>query len=133
MSFRPDTPLPVDVRPACNVEPRRDGRRPSILLLHYTGVETAQKAIDWLTCSESRVSCHYAVDEHGRITQMVGSRRDDFATLEDAITYRCEASPVMASRSPEDQRETTLGVLRRRDDGRWAWKLDPAYVTERVK
>jgi N-acetylmuramoyl-L-alanine amidase len=71
LSFRPDTALPVDVRPACNVEPRRDGRRPSILLLHYTGVETAQKAIDWLTCSESRVSCHYAVDEHGRITQMV--------------------------------------------------------------
>jgi esterase len=68
-----------------------------------------------------------------RITQMVGSRPDDFATLEDAITYRREISPVMVSRSPEDQRETTLGVLRCLDNGRWVWKLDPAYITQRVK
>jgi N-acetylmuramoyl-L-alanine amidase len=45
--------------------------RPSILLLHYTGVESAAKAIDWLTRAESKVSCHYAIDEAGRITQMV--------------------------------------------------------------
>ena len=44
---------------------------PSILLLHYTGVETAAKAIDWLTRAESKVSCHYAIDEAGCITQMV--------------------------------------------------------------
>ena len=74
MSFKPDTTLAADVRPACNFEPRRGGAKPSILLLHYTGVDTAAKAIDWLTCSESRVSCHYAVDEAGRITQMVPER-----------------------------------------------------------
>jgi N-acetylmuramoyl-L-alanine amidase len=45
--------------------------RPSILLLHYTGVATAAKAIDWLTCEESKVSCHYAIDEAGMVTQMV--------------------------------------------------------------
>jgi N-acetylmuramoyl-L-alanine amidase len=45
--------------------------RPSILLLHYTGVPTCAQAIDWLTRVESHVSCHYAVDEDGRITQMV--------------------------------------------------------------
>lgn len=71
MSFEPDTPLVAEVRPACNFEPRRGGAKPSILLLHYTGVETHAKAVDWLTCSESRVSCHYAIDEDGRITQMV--------------------------------------------------------------
>jgi N-acetylmuramoyl-L-alanine amidase len=71
LNFEPDTPLVAHVRPACNFEPRRDGAKPSILLLHYTGVDTAAKAIDWLTCSESRVSCHYAIDEAGRITQMV--------------------------------------------------------------
>lgn len=71
MSFEPDTRLPVIVRPACNFEPRRERCSPTILLLHYTGVETARKAIEWLTCSESRVSCHYAIDEDGRITQMV--------------------------------------------------------------
>jgi N-acetylmuramoyl-L-alanine amidase len=68
---KPDTTLAAMVRPAANVEPRRGVGRPSILLLHYTGVESAAKAIDWLTRVESRVSCHYAVDEVGCITQMV--------------------------------------------------------------
>ena len=71
MTFQPNTTLPVDVRPACNFEPRRGTGKPTMLLLHYTGVETAAKAVDWLTCRESRVSCHYAIDENGRITQMV--------------------------------------------------------------
>lgn len=66
-----DTPLAAALRPAPNFEPRRNGMRPTILLLHYTGVETAAKAIDWLTRVESRVSCHYAIDEAGCITQMV--------------------------------------------------------------
>jgi N-acetylmuramoyl-L-alanine amidase len=68
---RSDTALVAGLRPAPNFEPRRGGERPSILLLHYTGVETAAKAIDWLTCRQSKVSCHYAIDEAGRITQMV--------------------------------------------------------------
>lgn len=66
-----DTTLVAAVRPATNFEPRRGVGNPSILLLHYTGVETAAKAIEWLTCVESRVSCHYAIDEAGCITQMV--------------------------------------------------------------
>ena len=45
--------------------------RPSILILHYTGVASAAKAIDWLSRPDSRVSCHYVIDETGRITQMV--------------------------------------------------------------
>lgn len=42
-----------------------------MLLLHYTGMESAEAALDWLTREESKVSCHYLVDEEGRITQMV--------------------------------------------------------------
>jgi esterase len=54
-----------------------------------------------------------------RITQTVGSRPDEFATLDDAMAYRRQAMPVMASRSAEDQRELALGVLRQRpEDGR---------------
>ena len=56
---------------AANREPRRAGRRPDLLLLHYTGMRDAASAVDWLTRAESKVSCHYAVDENGRITQMV--------------------------------------------------------------
>lgn len=71
MIAKPDTTLVAALRPATNFEPRRGIGKPSILLLHYTGVATAAKAIEWLTCVESRVSCHYAIDEAGCITQMV--------------------------------------------------------------
>ena len=68
-----------------------------------------------------------------RITQMVGSRPDEFATLDDAMAYRREMSPIVAGRSAEDQRELALGVLRQRPDGRWGWKMDPAYIRQRVE
>ncbi|MGI9383393.1 MAG: N-acetylmuramoyl-L-alanine amidase [Methyloligellaceae bacterium] len=42
-----------------------------MILLHYTGMKSAESALDWLTRTESRVSAHYLVDEAGRITQMV--------------------------------------------------------------
>jgi pimeloyl-ACP methyl ester carboxylesterase len=68
-----------------------------------------------------------------RITGLVGSRPDEFATLEEAMAYRREVSPIVAGRGAEDQRELALGVLRRRPDGRWMWKMDPAYIEQRVK
>jgi pimeloyl-ACP methyl ester carboxylesterase len=68
-----------------------------------------------------------------RITGMVGSRPADFASLDEAMEYRRQSSPITAGRPLEDQRETALGVLRERPDGRWAWKMDPAYIEQRVK
>jgi pimeloyl-ACP methyl ester carboxylesterase len=68
-----------------------------------------------------------------RITQMVGSRPEDFASLEDAMAYRREMSPILAARNAEDQHELALGVLRQRPDGRWGWKMDPAYIRQRVE
>ena len=68
-----------------------------------------------------------------RITEMVGVRPEDFASLEEAMAYRRRMSPIVASRSIEYQRELALGVLRQRPDGRWVWKMDPAYVEQRVR
>jgi esterase len=68
-----------------------------------------------------------------RITQMVGSRPDEFGTLDDAMAYRRQMSPIVAGRTLDDQRELALGVLRQRPDGRWIWKMDPAYIQQRVK
>jgi N-acetylmuramoyl-L-alanine amidase len=67
----PDSALVHAVQTSPNVEPRRNGLRPTILLLHYTGLESMTQAIDWLTREGSGVSCHYGIDEDGRITQMV--------------------------------------------------------------
>jgi len=68
-----------------------------------------------------------------RVTQTVGSRPEEFATLDDAMAYRRQAMPGMATRSVEDQRELALGVLRQRPNGRWLWKMDPAYIQQRMK
>jgi len=67
-----------------------------------------------------------------RITSMVGSRPDSFASLEAAMAYRREVSSITAGRPLDDQRELALGVLRQRPDGNWAWKMDPAYIEQRI-
>lgn len=57
---------------APSIEPRRNGRKPDMLLLHYTGMASAAAAREVLCSVQSGVSCHYLVDEAGLITQMVG-------------------------------------------------------------
>jgi N-acetylmuramoyl-L-alanine amidase len=71
MIWRPDSPRVDALYPSPNVEPRRAGLSPSILVLHYTGLPTAARAIDVLSREDCKVSCHYVVDIDGRITQMV--------------------------------------------------------------
>lgn len=66
-----DSPLVSHVHASPNFEERRACTRPTILLLHYTGVVSCEKAIDWLSRPESKVSCHYVVDLDGTICQMV--------------------------------------------------------------
>ena len=69
--FAPDSPLARRVVPALNAEPRCGEPAPRLLVLHYTGMGSAERAIQWLACAQSRVSCHYVVDEAGTITQLV--------------------------------------------------------------
>lgn len=64
-----------DVRPSPNHEERKSGLKPSILLLHYTGMASAEAALQRLCDPASKVSCHYLVDEKGRIVQMVDEER----------------------------------------------------------
>lgn len=66
------SPLAHRVIEAANREPRRNERAVDMLLLHYTGMNSAAAACDLLCSESSGVSCHYLVDEDGTITQMVG-------------------------------------------------------------
>lgn len=68
--FAPDH-ASADVRASPNFGSRRDNQRPTILLLHYTGMETGIGAENWLADTRSGVSAHYLVHEDGRIVQMV--------------------------------------------------------------
>ncbi|MGH1417747.1 MAG: N-acetylmuramoyl-L-alanine amidase [Hyphomicrobiaceae bacterium] len=69
--FEADSPLVTRLHQAVNVEPRRNGLTPTILLMHYTGMACVERAIYWLSCEESKVSCHYVIDEAGGVTQLV--------------------------------------------------------------
>lgn len=69
--FEADSVLVDAVVPALNVEPRRVGLTPRYLIQHYTGMSCAAKAVAWLACEQSQVSCHYVVDEAGQVTQLV--------------------------------------------------------------
>src|SRR5215470_5043665 len=69
--FSPDTPFAGRVVPSPNFGERQGGLTPHILLLHYTGMASAEAAIHWLAAPQSQVSCHYVIDENGAITQMV--------------------------------------------------------------
>lgn len=60
-----------EICPSPNHTERRDGLRPDMLILHYTGMGTGEAAMRWLCAPESEVSCHYLVHEDGRIVQMV--------------------------------------------------------------
>ena len=66
------SPLARSVVLSPNVEARQGGRQPDMIVLHYTGMESAAAACDWLCNPASRVSCHYLVEEDGSIIQMVG-------------------------------------------------------------
>ena len=61
----------ADVRVSPNFGPRRAGATPSIILLHYTGMENGESAEAWLCNPKPEVSSHYVVHENGRIVQLV--------------------------------------------------------------
>lgn len=60
--------------PSPNFGPRRDGKAPAFVILHYTGLATAEEAVEILKSPDMEVSAHYLVHEDGRIVQMVSEK-----------------------------------------------------------
>jgi N-acetylmuramoyl-L-alanine amidase len=69
--FKPDSTLVGALHPSPNAGDRRKGCRPNLILLHYTGMSSADNAVRWLANPKAKVSCHYVIDDDGSITQMV--------------------------------------------------------------
>ena len=84
--------------PSPNIGPRRGLDRPELLILHYTGMESAKAARDWLCNPASGVSCHYLVDEKGSITKMVDE------------TLRAWHAGVSRWKSREDINSASIGI-----------------------
>ncbi len=54
-----------------NFEERPEGKRPYIILLHYTGMHTMGEAKERLTNPKNKVSAHYLVDDIGTVFDLV--------------------------------------------------------------
>lgn len=54
-----------------NFGKRRNGVKPSLIVLHYTGMKTAEEALARLCDPAAEVSAHYMVYEDGRVVQLV--------------------------------------------------------------
>jgi N-acetylmuramoyl-L-alanine amidase len=63
------------VCPSPNHGERAGGRKPDMIILHYTGMPSAEQALTWLCSEESQVSSHYFIHEDGRIEQLVPEAR----------------------------------------------------------
>ena len=65
------------MRPIDSPSPNFDARRspPDMIILHYTGMQSAQAALDRLTDPEAKVSAHYMVAEDGEVFALVPEAR----------------------------------------------------------
>ena len=61
--------------PSPNHEPRPGGKPVDLLVLHYTGMATAEAAIARLRDPQAKVSAHYIVEIGGRVLQLVPEHR----------------------------------------------------------
>ncbi len=73
----PDSPCASNFVASPNHEPRAAGSV-DIIVLHYTGMATAEAARDRLCDPAAKVSAHYFIDEDGAIAQMVAEERRAF-------------------------------------------------------
>jgi N-acetylmuramoyl-L-alanine amidase len=54
-----------------NRDERPDGRRPDMLILHYTGMRGAAEALDRLCDPAAQVSAHWLIEEDGKVWRLV--------------------------------------------------------------
>ncbi|MHA6262815.1 N-acetylmuramoyl-L-alanine amidase [Arenibacterium sp. CAU 1754] len=57
--------------PSPNFTERRDGLTPSLVVLHFTAMDSAQAALDRLCDPKAEVSAHYLISSDGTLFQMV--------------------------------------------------------------
>lgn len=67
--------LPVREWPSPNWDARPPGTPTDMLILHYTGMRSAQAALDRLRDPAARVSAHYVVEEDGAVWRLVDETR----------------------------------------------------------
>lgn len=126
------------VQPSPNQGERAGGQSPNMILLHYTGMGTADGALDWLCRAESQVSSHYFVHEDGRVLQLVPEARRawhagksiwqkqaDINSLSIGIEIANAGHPGGLPQFPDAQIEAVIALCR--DCGE-RWSITPERV-----
>lgn len=80
-------------RPSPNHDARPDGTAIDILLLHYTGMRSAEEALERLTDPDAKVSAHYLIEEDGTCHRMVPETRRAWHA---GVASWCGASDINA-------------------------------------
>jgi N-acetylmuramoyl-L-alanine amidase len=70
--------MAMNWRPSPNHGSRGDPARIDMLVLHYTGMQSAAAALDRLCDPTAKVSAHYVVEETGAVWQLVRENRRAF-------------------------------------------------------
>lgn len=114
------------------VRERYCGRRPAVAVGASIGGMTALIAhriappTVWAGVVLVDVTPRIEIEGARRVVQFMSAHPDGFATLEDA-------GDVIAAYNPHRPRPDNVDgltkVLRQRDDGRWVWRWDPAFIT----
>lgn len=126
------------VRSSPNQGERVGGRKPDMILLHYTGMPTPEGALEWLCRDESQVSSHYFVHESGDVVQLVAEERrawhagksiwhgeSDINSLSIGIEIANAGHPGGLPQYPKAQTEAVIELCR--DCGK-RWSIAPERV-----
>jgi N-acetylmuramoyl-L-alanine amidase len=85
-------------RPSPNFDPRPEGQTVDMLVLHYTGMQTAGEALARLCDPQAKVSAHYLIDEDGSMWRLVNEK------------HRAWHAGVAAWRGQSDINARSIGV-----------------------
>jgi N-acetylmuramoyl-L-alanine amidase len=134
----PESPVAAKVFPSANHGERREGRRPTMLVLHYTGMPDEGEALQWLCNPVSQVSAHYFVFEDGRVVQLVPEARrawhaglsqwdgeTDINSSSIGIEIANPGHPGGLPPFPDAQIESVIGLAR---DILTRWRIAPERV-----
>lgn len=105
---------PVRELPSPNWDERPEGVPVDMLILHYTGMRSAQVALDRLCDPAARVSSHYVVDEDGVVWRLVAER------------HRAWHAGVSQWRGASALNDRSIGIEMVNPGHEWGYRAFPA-------
>src|SRR5438034_11214460 len=101
-------------RPSPNFNARPAGAAIDLLILHYTGMQAGQAAIERLCDPAAEVSSHYVIDEDGTTHRLVAEQD------------RAWHAGVSAWRGRDDVNSTSIGIELVNPGHEWGYRAFPA-------